>query len=273
MPPPSADSIRIVVGAWEPAPLPGPADAALAAIGDVHGQADLLAALENALADSLATAPQPRRVLIRLGDLVDRGPDSRRALLLAAEGLVARYPLSGLEEVTLCGNHDRFLIRALAGTLGAEDLRTWIELNGGWATLADFGIAPTPGDPGKLAAALRAHLDPPIRALLARMVPLHREGAYVFAHAGIDPTRPLAAQDIDTLTWIRTPFLRPDAWPHDFVVVHGHSIEAAPTVRPHRIGIDQGAFANGRLTAVEIRGAALRFVQAVRTDIPPAHTP
>lgn len=263
MPPPSPALIAIETGPWQPAPLTAPDGTALAAIGDVHGEADLLAALQQALAASLAAAPQARRVVIRLGDLADRGPDNRRALLLAAAGLGPGATIPGLEEIGLCGNHDRYLIAALAGTLAPPELRTWIELNGGLATLADFGIVPT-DDPVRLAGLLARHLDPPIKDLLLSLRPMHREGAYVFAHAGVDPRRPLAEQGIETLSWIRSPFLRPATWPHDFVVVHGHTIESSPTLRPHRIGIDQGAFANGRLTAVELRGPVLRFVQAVK---------
>ena len=44
------------------------------AIGDIHGCSDALAALIDAV------GPRPTDTVILLGDLIDRGPDSRRVL-------------------------------------------------------------------------------------------------------------------------------------------------------------------------------------------------
>ena len=44
-------------------------------------------------------------------------------------------------------------------------------------------------------------------------------------------------------------------------VVHGHTISAEPERHGQRIGIDTGAYATGRLTALVVEGEAQRFLQ------------
>jgi serine/threonine protein phosphatase 1 len=64
---------------WKTLPTPA-ADAQVFAIGDVHGQADTLAATLDAIA-SVSRSHLVRR-LIFLGDLIDRGPQSLAAIAL-----------------------------------------------------------------------------------------------------------------------------------------------------------------------------------------------
>jgi serine/threonine protein phosphatase 1 len=44
--------------------------------------------------------------------------------------------------------------------------------------------------------------------------------------------------------------------------VHGHTITDAPDVQPGRVGIDTGAYASGRLTAIGLEGAERWFLEA-----------
>jgi serine/threonine protein phosphatase 1 len=44
------------------------------------------------------------------------------------------------------------------------------------------------------------------------------------------------------------------------MVVHGHSITEEVDVRSNRIGIDTGAFASGRLTAIGLEGEERWFL-------------
>ena len=55
----------------------------------------------------------------------------------------------------------------------------------------------------------------------------------------------------DEMREIRDRFLRHSA-PHSHVVVHGHTICDAPEDCGNRIGIDTGAYASGRLTALAL---------------------
>jgi serine/threonine protein phosphatase 1 len=68
-------------------------------------------------------------------------------------------------------------------------------------------------------------------------------------------------QDPQDLIWIRGRFLRATE-SHGCLVVHGHSITPAADVRANRVGIDTGAFATGRLTALAVVGPRARLITA-----------
>lgn len=103
--------------------LPGalPDSLEVFAIGDVHGQADLLAAY----LDGIARAPQPPatdRLVVFLGDIVDRGPDSLRAIdLMMNASRLARAD----RVVLLPGNHELVLLDALDG-----NAESWLAIGG-----------------------------------------------------------------------------------------------------------------------------------------------
>lgn len=216
------------------------------AVGDVHGRIDLLDRLLDLIADDAAGSGAARRVVVFLGDYVDRGPRSRQVLDRLAAG-----PPPGFEWVALDGNHEDMMRGFL------DDPSTgpvWLR-NGGGATLASYvGAPPAAGDaPSDLRDALADALPGLHRRFLAGLAPSHVEGDYFFAHAGVRPGVALGAQRRDDLLWIRGPFLECLA-PFGKVVVHGHSITAHPDDRLNRIGVDTGAYASGRLTALVAEG-------------------
>ena len=70
------------------------------AIGDIHGQFDLLkAAHARIAADQARHGPGP---IVHIGDLVDRGPNSPGVIDYLMQG-----HLGGEDWITLLGNHDR----------------------------------------------------------------------------------------------------------------------------------------------------------------------
>lgn len=226
------------------------------AIGDIHGRADLLGGLLDDIAADFRDRPAGRGVIVFLGDYVDRGPDSSQVI----EILLAGAP-AGMEAVYLKGNHEDFLLTFVdAGAFG----ETWL-MNGAGATLVSYGVAAA-GDTfhalwhldeirdAFIAALPAAHLD-----FLHRLRLWHREGGYLFVHAGLRPGVPLAAQTDEDLMWIREDFLRSEA---DFgcIVVHGHSARLEPVVRRNRIGIDTMAYRSDRLTALVLEGTSRRFI-------------
>jgi len=233
-------------------------------VGDCHGCLEALRELRAAMvADSArADAEGPRadrRVVVYLGDYVDRGPDSRGVL-----DLLIGEPLAGVESVHLLGNHEAFM----RGFLDGEDVASVWMMNGGPATLRSYGLdlaalnGPWPGGGARaLRAALTAAVPAAHRAFLDGLALSHVEGDYFFVHAGVRPGVPLADQEADDLLWIREPFLGSTA-DHGKVVVHGHSATAEVAVRPNRIGIDTGACYGGQLTALVLEGGQHRFLQA-----------
>jgi serine/threonine protein phosphatase 1 len=76
---------------------------------------------------------------------------------------------------------------------------------------------------------------------------------------------PLDEQQEHHLRWIREPFLdHPD--PHDYFVIHGHTITEGLDERNNRIGVDTGAYRSGRLTALVLEGTGRRMIQAIEED-------
>ena len=69
-------------------------------------------------------------------------------------------------------------------------------------------------------------------------------------HAGVDPNKPLDAQDDHDLLWIREPFLS-SRRQFGRLIVHGHTplATAAPDLRDNRLNLDTGAVFGGPLTA------------------------
>lgn len=234
----------------------------LYAIGDVHGEAALLARLLDRIeADARARGPM-RTTLVFLGDIIDRGAGAA-ALLRGFCGT------ESADLVFLKGNHEAALVDVYRGD--EEALSFWIRF-GGRATLQGLGIdVPAHGrvDPAQTLWRLRDALDVATIDWLDALPHSVTIGDYLFCHAGVRPGVPLRRQDPDDLLWIREPFLSSAAH-HGKVVVHGHTIEPdGPVIRHNRIGIDTGAHEHGVLTALGLEGREQWVVQAERVAAGP----
>ena len=223
-------------------------------MGDVHGHRDKLAAMHEAIRRDLRERPAPWPLLVHLGDLIDRGPDSAGCVALLAAG----PPLAGVPTVNLMGNHEHMMLRAL-DRRGPGDKEHWLA-NGGGAALASWGI-PASMDPG-----MWPSLIPPSHLAFLRALEMHRlQDGYLFVHAGVQPGIRLAQQRRSDLLWIREGFLDwdgpmlPDS--PGLVVVHGHTPTASPQARANRIGVDTGAGKGGPLTCAVLEGGDVRFMQ------------
>lgn len=228
-----------------------PEDTLVYAVGDTHGEAALLDRLLARIRADAQERPARRRVLVYLGDYVDRGPDSRGVI----ERLVAGPP-PGFEQVCLLGNHEEMMLGCLDGNPRGTLL--WLA-NGGDAACRSYGV--DPDQPTEtLAQRLRAALPPGHERLLRDLALRHSEGDYLFVHAGIRPGVPLDQQRREDLVWIRRPFQESGA-DHGCVVVHGHSPVPAPEDLPNRIGVDTGAVYGNALTAAVLQGSRRAFLQ------------
>jgi serine/threonine protein phosphatase 1 len=85
-------------------------------------------------------------------------------------------------------------------------------------------------------------------------------GDYAFVHAGVSPRVPLAKQTTSALRWVRDEFLN-HRKPLEKIVVHGHTISQDVEQTVHRVGIDTGAYASGRLTAMGFERDARWVIQ------------
>lgn len=225
------------------------------AVGDIHGRLDLLEVLHGKVLRDMMTFTGSRKVVVYLGDYVDRGMQSCEVL-----DFLLDQPLAGFETVYLMGNHERALLDFLADSRIATD---WMSY-GGDATLYSYGVGlegprTNPGVLLQLQERFRENLPARHEQFLRALALFHVEGDYMFTHAGVKPGVPVERQQEADLLWIRDEFLESDA---NFgkVVVHGHTITRNPEVKRNRIGIDTGAFASGKLTCLVLEGTEGRFL-------------
>ena len=234
------------------------------AVGDVHGRADLVEQLvEKILVDALTESDrtgETRPPVVFLGDMIDRGPNTREVL----DFLSGMRDWPELELVLLGGNHEAMLFDFLSDPMKNTN---WLKY-GGYETVLSYGLRPL-GDlsdhkamtalASDLDSAMGEHLD-----FLQGCQPFFQDGNLAFVHAGAEPDLPMASQPLRTLLWGSDTFAtkrRQDGlW-----IVHGHVIVETPKVRRGRIAIDTGAYATGRLTAMRIKGTDLRFLSEIGT--------
>ncbi|MGA9866468.1 MAG: metallophosphoesterase [Acetobacteraceae bacterium] len=232
-----------------PAPAALPPGRRVYAIGDIHGCLAQLTALHAMIEADLAARPVAAPLLVHIGDYVDRGPDTAGVI----ERLRHGPPVTGVPTVNLKGNHEQTMIEALAGERAAGT--DWL-FHGGKPAMESYGLDPDGPRTAWRAAVPHAHV-----AFLHQLTLMHREGGYVFAHAGIRPGIKLEEQTQDDLLRIRQPFLFTDQ-DLGVVVVHGHTPTKAPIIRSNRIGIDTGAVFGGALTCLVLEDARMGFLVA-----------
>jgi serine/threonine protein phosphatase 1 len=238
-----------------------PADMRVYAIGDIHGEAKLLHALLDRIVADDEALPAAETHLVFLGDYIDRGPESRDVV-----ELLSRWSKAGSRCHFLKGNHEDALLEIIDGN--EDDLPGWLRF-GGRETLASYGIS-------ERAVAMGG---PFLRAEFAEKVPTHHLeflnglslkvelGDYLFVHAGIKPEVAIDQQDDRDLMWIRREFLSYTGH-HPKMVVHGHTISSDVELQPNRIGVDTGAYASGKLSAVVLEGEQRRILSIERNHGP-----
>jgi serine/threonine protein phosphatase 1 len=203
------------------------------AIGDIHGCLAQLEHLHREIVRDLAARPVAAPLLIHLGDYIDHGPDSAGVIEL----LVSRPP--PIPMINLLGDHERMLLDALDGDRAAATDWLWA---GGKAALASWSLDPELPRERWETAFPSAHVT-----FLRGLNRMHREGDYLFVHAGIRPGVALEQQTMDDLVSIRQPFLWTEQ-PLGAIVVHGHSSNPTVVRTGNRIGLDTGAGMGGKLT-------------------------
>ena len=224
----------------------------LYAIGDIHGHLGLLDGAHDLIAADIARHG-PAQV-IHVGDLVDRGPNSRGVIDRLIEGIAG-----GADWVVLKGNHDRMFSRFMANPHDPEPgLRaelSWLHPRlGGADTLRSYDVENAGDRPvakvhaDAVVAVPQAHLD-----FLTARPRMHRAGDCAFVHAGLRPGLALTDQTETDLVWIREPFL---SFTGSFgpLIVHGHTALDQATHYGNRLNLDSSAAYGGPLSAVVIEG-------------------
>lgn len=141
--------------------------------------------------------------LILLGDLIDRGPDSKGVL-----DTVLLLRDHSFNVVCVKGNHEQMFIDALDDTY--EKVQ-WIR-NGGKQTLQSFLTSDISTIP-------QSYVD-----LISSFEDYYLVGNYIFVHAGLDMTLENPFEDKHSLFWLRDwKVVYNKSWLGDRIVIHGHT--------------------------------------------------
>lgn len=199
-----------------------------------------------------ARPPAETTHIIFVGDIVDRGPDTKGALHWLD---CKRREIPGV--VTLLGNHEEMLLRTCERD--PVMLGNWLR-NGGAATAESFGLPQFEHlDVGEYIEQLRAAVGFEWLDWIRRWPLTATSGDYFFCHAGIRPGVALRKQARSDLLWIREEFLA-DRRDHGAVIVHGHTISPHVETPGNRIGLDTGAYQTGVLSAVYLEGTHVEVI-------------
>nr|WP_255700131.1 metallophosphoesterase family protein [Jiella avicenniae] len=226
------------------------------AIGDIHGCIEALRRLETKIFED-AQPTIGTKLLVYIGDFIDRGPDSAAVI----DHLLSEPP-AGFRRLCLAGNHEAMLFDLLEGRIGIGD---WLQF-GGDNTLFSYGF-----DFNYLTHEMRLGHEAVLEEFVTAFPPAHRQflsalpvafstPRFLFTHAGVRPGTPLADQTDHDLMWVRDRFLNAGDHGLGKIVVHGHTPASQPVQTPFRIGIDTGAYMGGPLTAVRLLGEDVRFI-------------
>lgn len=206
------------------------------AVGDIHGRYDLLEQFLEGVQGSLAC-------VILLGDIIDRGGDDVKVLNVVSSLLKEPEAIGLSNFFCLMGNHEAMFVDAVIGT--GEQWSLWLH-NGG--NFEQYGE-------------MQDHLE-----WIAELPVYMTVGDTLFIHAGIVPGRdPYELVDkgkVDTLLWMREPFLSRgpefEKWnPELKQVIFGHTPkfeegEGLPYTIPDGICVDTGAYFTDVLTAYNV---------------------
>lgn len=198
------------------------------AIGDIHGCLTLL----NKLVDTIC--PTPDDTLIFLGDMVDRGPDSK--------GVIDRIMVlqENCHVIAICGNHEEMMLGSINQP---EYIKFWLRF-GGVAALESFGL---PADASSI-----HRIPTKYRRWLRSLVPYHETDNFIFCHGSPSRDIPMKAQRGD----LRWRFLNKEDGRHlsGKTIICGHSEQRSGEVWQQEglICIDTFAHGGGNLTALEV---------------------
>ena len=237
-------------------------DMPIYAIGDVHGCLEHLLDLEQRIVADAQRLPG-EKLIVMLGDYVDRGPDSAGVI----EHLMAPPP-AGFKRICLAGNHEVLMLAYLEGRCA---LSKWVALGAG-ATLLSYGIdhdrlVRIYGQSRELDAAIRGAIPAAHAAFMRSLPVLVQSPGFVFVHAGFYPDTPPERQSDDVLVSVRSGFYE-RAHLLEKIVIHGHTPVPQARVQGRRLNIDTGACLGGPLTAVRVWRRKGRFIQSPS----PAHS-
>jgi serine/threonine protein phosphatase 1 len=214
-------------------------------ISDIHGNNELF---RKALKE---VAFKKTDKLILVGDLIDRGPESKGVLdtvLLMLE--------SGLDVECLMGNHEKLFLDAVLNT---NNLNQWL-LNGGDKTLSSFLTSSIEKIPKK-------YFD------FVKSFKYYKEDKdFILVHAAINMKISDPFSDLQTILWERDQSKYLDlGWLGNRKVVHGHSPKSKTNIiksiadGEQILCIDNGTFLKkedyGAICVLQLENLKVTFIK------------
>jgi len=188
------------------------------AIGDIHGCNRTFQALLGQL--------EPKRgdTLVLLGDLIDRGPDSRGVV-----DTVWHLQEASIQVVCLRGNHEQMLLDARNGPAEAD---RWHSI-GGKATLESFSAKWVENIP-----------DTYFQFFEAMPFWFETRG-FLCVHGGVDFSQTKPLDHPETLLWLRNWYGNIDyEWLGDRMLLHGHSPMPLSTITAQHVVLEEQRYLN-----------------------------
>lgn len=195
------------------------------AIGDIHGQLDMLRVLIEKI------NPDKEDLLIFTGDYIDRGKDSKGVIDFLIQLSKER------KCIFLKGNHEEVMMSYMSGR-NPVDFQLWKQI-GGNKTIKSYK--------GSISNIPQSH-----RAFLQNLKLHYETEKYFFVHAGIDPNKKIENHLDSDFMWIRDEFI---LHPTNFSkkVVYGHTAEMfVKPIHDDKICIDGGVAYGGPLIAIKL---------------------
>jgi serine/threonine protein phosphatase 1 len=234
------------------------------AVASIHSQAQRLTALHRSLEEQF----QPGDRLVYLGNATGHGTAATETideLLAFRRRIIARPGMFAADVAHLRGSQEEMWFKLLQLQLAPNprEVLDWMLAQGVDATIAAYGgdvgqgralaaqgaVALTRWT-GSLRAAMQRHAGHEARMTALRRAAYTDDATLLFVHAGLDPNRPLTAQN-DSLWWNAGGFGRLD---HAFDgfrrVIRGFDrAHAGIRVNPFTTSIDAGCGFGGPLIA------------------------
>lgn len=226
-------------------------------ISDIHGQLDkFLELLKKAKYD-----PKEDQ-LILLGDYVDRGTQN-------FETLATVMYLQSESAIILKGNHDSLCQNTIYELLTNKNV----------GFIQDHIYCGGENTYNELKKLSKNELLE-IYHFLVKLPYYYEIDNYIFVHAGVDGSKPLHLNDINTLMWTRNKFLYVPAYPNK-IVIFGHTVTyTLPHLIPEdgvikvsdisvwfddinggdKIGVDCGSVFGGRMACLELPSKNVYYV-------------
>ena len=204
---------------------PAPTEAGrLLAIGDIHGCDVAFETLLNVI------TPRAEDTIVVLGDVVDRGPNTKRCIDLIFDLQKA------CRVISIMGNHEEMFLDAING---GRWQRTWMQ-NGGIEMLESYG--------GLVDDIPDEHLD-----YIRSMQDFHEAEWDLFTHATPYFDTPIEEQTAQGLRWNRISGREPPNCTGKRVIC-GHTVQKSgvPLVFMGYVCLDTNAYGGGALSALEV---------------------